>query len=156
MTTLKHNQNPNIKESTKAEQDKADQGKTEFSVAAERGRDAMHSVGSAASHAAQGVGQMASDAASDVGRRADDMTSRAGAGIEEFGDSITEHGPQKGMMGDATRAIGNTVHAGGEYLKNEKLSGIGEDLAQLVQRNPLMTIAVAVGLGWLLANRFRS
>ena len=156
MSTLKNNPNPIAKDSTKSEQNHTEQEKKEFSIAAERGRDALHSAGSAASHAAQGVGQMASDAANDVGRRADDLTSRAGAGIEEFGDSINENGPQKGMMGDANRAIGNSVHAGGEYLKNEKLSGMAEDLAELVKSNPLMTIAVALGVGWFLAGRFRS
>lgn len=135
---------------------KPEQENSEFSIAAGKGREALNSAGSMASHAAVGVGKMASDAASGVGHHADKLTARAGAGLEEIGDSINENGPQEGMMGHATRAVGSTVHAGGEYLKNEKLSGISEDLAHLVRRNPLTTIAVAIGLGWLLSSRLRS
>jgi hypothetical protein len=129
---------------------------SEFSIAAGKGREALNSAGSMASHAAAGVGQLATDAAAGVGHHADNVTSRAGAGLEEIGDSINENGPQQGMMGSATRAIGNTVHSGGEYLKNEKLSGMSGDFAKLVQKNPLTTIAVAIGLGWFLSSRFRS
>ncbi len=135
---------------------KPDQEDSEFSIAAGRGRDAVNSVGSMASHAAAGVGQLASDAVAGVGHHAENLTSRAGKGLEEIGDSINENGPQRGMMGDATRAIGSTVHSGGEYLKNEKLSGMSDDFAKLVQKNPLTTIAVALGLGWFLSSRFRS
>lgn len=128
----------------------------EWAQAAEKGREAMEAASAMAGHAGQAMGNMASDAASDVGRRADNLASDAGAGIREFGDRLSKGGPQAGMLGSASQALGQTVQDSGQYLENAKLSGMSRDLAQVVRQNPLPAIGIAFGLGWLLSSRVRN
>jgi hypothetical protein len=128
----------------------------EWAQAAEKGREAVEAAGAMAGHAGQAMGNMASDAASDVGRRADSLASDAGAGIRELGDRLSKGGPQAGMLGSASQALGQTVQDGGEYLENAKLSGMSRDLAQVVRQNPLPAVGIAFGLGWLLSGRMRN
>ena len=135
---------------------KADKQKVEWTQAADKGREAVESAGSMASHAGSAFNAMASDAASDVGRKADELAASAGMGIREMGDRMSRGGPQSGMLGTASKAVGQSVQEGGAYLENAKLSGMGKDLAEIVQRNPLFAVGTAFGIGWLLASRLRN
>ena len=106
--------------------------------------------------AANSVGEMASQAVSEVGRKADDLVASAGIGIQGLGDRISKTTPHNGMLGAASQAVAKTVKDGGEYLEGAKLSGITEDVAHLIRRNPIPAVLIAVGLGWFAARRLRS
>ncbi len=129
--------------------------KVEWTPAADRGREAVESAGEMASHAGSAVSAMAGDAVSDVGRKVDDLASSAGTGIREMGDRLSRGGPQNGMLGTASKAVGQSVQDSGTYLENAGLSGMSKDLADIVQRNPLPAVGIAFGLGWLMASRLR-
>ena len=135
---------------------KPDGRKDEWAQASEKGREAVESVGSMAAHAGSAVGTLASDAAIDVGRRADDLAASAGAGIRDMGDRIRRNGPQDGLLGTASHAVGNSVRDGGQYLENAKLSGVSQDIAELVRQNPIPAVCIALGVGWLLASKLRN
>src|SRR4051794_11632552 len=77
-----------------------------------------------AKEAASSVGEMVGNAASNVGRKADDLASSAGSGIKNFGDTIREHGPKEGMLGEASKTVANTTKQVGRYLEEEGLSGM--------------------------------
>lgn len=139
----------------------------EWAQAQGKAQETLSSVGEMASHAASAVGEMAgkaaadvgtlaSQAACDVGKRADDLTANAGAGIRGFGDTIAKNLPNSGIVGSASQSVAKTVHDGGEYLEHAKLSGMTEDLVQLIKRNPIPAVCIALGLGWFLASRTRS
>ena len=130
--------------------------KDEWTQAREKGRDAVGSVGSMANHAGSAVATMATEAVGDVGCKADDLAANAGAGIKDLGDRLSKGGPQSGVLGTASRAVGQAVHDGGEYVQNARLSGMGKDIAELVRQNPLPAVGIALGLGWLLASRSRN
>ncbi len=134
-------------------QDKAQQA---ASSVGEMATHAASAVGAMASQAACDVGTMASQAACEVGKRADDVTANAGAGIRGFGDTLAKNTPHSGMLGSASQAVAKTVHDGGEYLEHAKLSGMTEDIVQLIKRNPIPAVCIALGLGWCLASRMRS
>jgi hypothetical protein len=151
MSTRSTNSGPDAKSDMRPEAKKG-----EWAQAADKGREAVESVGAMASHAGSAVGAMASDAVGDVGRKADSLASSAGAGMKEMGDRLSRSGPQSGMLGSATHAVGQSVRDGGEYLESAKLSGMGNDIAQMVRQNPLPAVGIAFGLGWLLASRMRN
>ncbi len=113
-------------------------------------------VGAMASKAACDAGSMASQAACDVGKKADSLTANAGAGIQQWGDRLSKNAPHEGVLGSASQAFAKTVKDGGEYLEDAKLSGITEDIAQLVRRNPIPAVLIALGLGWFAAHKLRS
>ena len=79
---------------------------------ADKAKDAASKVGDMASSAASKVGEMASSAASTVGKNADKWTSAAGSGVKHFGETIKDKGPHEGVLGDATRAVADTIPAG--------------------------------------------
>ncbi len=141
--------------------------KEDWAQATDKAKEVAASVGSMASHAAAAVGDMASQAgtalgamashaACDAGKRADDLTSSAGIGIQRFGNEIDRNGPQKGVLADASHAVAKTVRNSGEYLEDAKLSGVTKDLTQLIQRNPIPAVCVAIGLGWFIARKLRN
>ena len=130
--------------------------KDEWNQAANKAREAAASVGEMASHTACAVGSMASHAACDVGKSADDLTVSAGISIQELGDRLSKNTPQTGVLGSASQAVARSVKDSGEYLEGAKLSGMTEDFAQLIRKNPLPAVFIALGLGWFVARKLRS
>ena len=138
-----------------------------FEGAADKVKEAAANVGEAASRAVTTAGEMASDAgcavgsmtsqaACDVGRKADDLTASAGAGIKGLGDKLSHNAPHSGVMGSASQAVARSVHDGGQYMQDAKLSGMVEDVAQMIRRNPFPAVFIAIGLGWVVARKMRS
>jgi ElaB/YqjD/DUF883 family membrane-anchored ribosome-binding protein len=122
---------------------------------AEKAKDVAGQAVDKAKEAASSVGGMVSDAAKNAGRKADDLTSSAGTGIKHFGDTIREHAPQ-GVLGDAAKTVASTTKQVGNYLEEEGLSGMFEDMTNLIKRNPIPAILVGVGLGVLIGRVMKS
>jgi hypothetical protein len=127
----------------------------EWAQAIDNAKEAAASVGEMAGHAASAVGGIASRAACDAGKKADDLTASAGVGIQGLGDQIRRNAPHSGMLGNASQAVATTVKHGGEYLEEHKLSGMTEDVVDLIRRNPLPSIFIAIGLGWLVGRMLK-
>lgn len=125
--------------------------KEEWAQATNKATEAATCAGEMASHAVSAVGAMASQAACDVGKRADDLTASAGAGIHGLGDRLSKNAPHDGLLGKASQAIARGVQHSGEYLEESKLSGMSEDVTQLIRRYPVPAIFIGIGLGWCAA-----
>jgi ElaB/YqjD/DUF883 family membrane-anchored ribosome-binding protein len=85
-------------------------------------------VGEEVKSAASSVGQMASDAASFIGKKAE----------------------------SATSAVSDTVKSGTKYVQDHSVSDMAGDLGELIKRNPIPAILIAVGIGFLVARATRS
>lgn len=133
-------------------------GKAQEAVAnvGEAASQAVHVARDLASEAGCAVGTAASQAACEVGRQADDLTASAGAGIKGLGDKLSHNGPQSGMFGQASQAVAKSVHDGGQYIEDAKFTGMVEDVAHLIRRNPIPAVFLAIGLGWVVARKMRS
>ena len=134
----------------------AEKAKDTAASVGELASDAASAVGAMAGKAACDAGSMASQAACDVGKKADNLTASAGAGIQQWGDRLSKNAPHEGVLGSATQAVAKVVKDGGQYLEDAKLSGITEDIAKLVRKNPIQAVLIAIGLGWFAANKMRS
>jgi len=133
-----------------------DKAKEVAGQATDKAKDFASQAVDKARDAASHVGEMASNVASTVGRKADDYTSAAGSGIKNFGDTIREHGPQEGMLGQATKTVASTTKEVGRYLEEEGISGMMEDMTTMIKRNPIPAILVGVGLGVLIGRLLKS
>jgi len=133
-----------------------DKAKDVASNAADKAKDVASQAMDKAKDAASSVGEMVQNAASTVGRKADDITSSAGSSIKQFGDTIREHTPKEGILGEASKTVANTTKQVGRYLEEEGLSGMMEDVTCLIKRNPIPAILVGVGLGVLIGRVLRS
>jgi hypothetical protein len=108
------------------------------------------------------MAEKAKDLASSAVNRVEEMTNKAekkadsavhsvGSGIEELAGTIREKGPHEGVLGTATTKVANTLESGGHYLQEEGLSGMAEDLTNVIRRNPIPALFVGIGIGFLLA-----
>lgn len=127
-------------------------GSSTMEKAQETAADVAERAKGMASSAAQSVG----DAASQVGKRADDAAASVGGGMQSVAGTIRDKGPRGGMMGSATSGVANMLESGGRYLEEEGVSGMAEDVTNLVRRNPIPAVLIALGLGFLLAKVTRS
>ena len=125
----------------------------EWSMAADKAREVAASVGEMASHAASAAGDLASQAACDVSNRVDQLTARAGSGIHEMGDTLGRNLPQSGLLGSASQSFAGAVQHSGEYLEDQKLSGLTKDVTCLIRRNPIPSVLISIGIGCLLARQ---
>jgi hypothetical protein len=120
---------------------------------------ASHTASTLADQAQQAVSNVA-DRAREVGsaasRSADDLAGRVGSGLESAAGSIRDHSPRSGMLGDAASSVASGLESGGRYLQEEGLSGIANDFTDLVKRNPIPALLLAVVVGVLIARATRS
>jgi ElaB/YqjD/DUF883 family membrane-anchored ribosome-binding protein len=113
-------------------------------------RDRLQDVTYKAQEAASNLGHTAQDLAATATEKADTALSTVGESMSSLAGTIRERGPQEGIMGSAATTVAQGLQTGGQYLKQHRLSDIGDDLTSLIRHHPLPAICVALGLGWLL------
>src|SRR5262249_17063868 len=99
---------------------------------------AMEKAKDVASHAGQAV----STVASNVGQKAESAVGSVGHGMASLGEKVQEKGPESGILGKASHAVGDALERGGRYLEEKKLSGMAGDLTDLIKRNPIPALLV--------------
>lgn len=117
----------------------------------DKAREMASGVGHRVSEAASTVGHRVSEAASTVGHKADDAAGSVGSGMQSLAGTIRQKMPHEGMIGSAGSAVADTLERGGRYLEQEGLSGMAQDLTNLVRRNPIPSLLIAFGVGFLIA-----
>jgi hypothetical protein len=137
----------------------AEKAKELASAVSDKSKELAAAVAQAATgmakDAASTVAQKASDVAATVGRKAEDATTSVGGGMKSLAQNIRDKGPREGMMGTATSAVASTLESGGQYLQQEGLQGIADDLSTFVRRYPLQSVLVGIGIGFCLARMTR-
>jgi len=91
-----------------------------------------------------------------LGEAADAGASAVGGGMKSLAGTVREQGPHEGMLGDATTAVAKGLEQGGKYLQKEGLTGMAEDVTEMIRRNPIPAVLVGVGIGFILAQLTRS
>jgi len=114
-------------------------------------KDAVTETGSRAKEAIADAGHKVSETAGYLGKKAEEATSAVGSGLKQMAGSLREHTPDKGMFGAASSAVADTLESGGKYLQQHGMSGIGEDMTNLIRRNPLPAFLIGIGIGFLVA-----
>jgi hypothetical protein len=101
--------------------------------------------------AASAVTEKARDMASAAGHKADEAVAAVGGGMKSLAGTIREHKPQSGVIGSAGSAAADTLESGGRYLQEQGLTGMAEDLTNLIRRNPITALLIGIGVGFLIA-----
>jgi ElaB/YqjD/DUF883 family membrane-anchored ribosome-binding protein len=100
--------------------------------------------------------ETAKDVGQAIGKKADDATAAAGRGMQTVADKIRDNAPNTGVVGAAAEAVSDRIESGGQYLEKEKLSGMMEDVTDVIRKNPVPTLLVAVAVGFLLGRALSS
>lgn len=101
--------------------------------------------------AMQKVGNLAKEAGAAVANKANQAVAATGRGIEQVAEGIREHTPDDGVLGKASNRVADSLQSGGKYLEEHRMDAMCRDLTGVIRSNPLMSIAIAVGAGFLLA-----
>ncbi len=114
-------------------------------------KNAAGCVGDAAKDVGSNISQAGQQAASYLGHKAEDATSAVGGGFKAAGDAIRQNAPHDGTLGQASSAVAKTLENTGNYLQQEGLEGIASDMANMIKKNPIPSLLIGVGVGYLLA-----
>jgi len=101
------------------------------------------------------VADKAKQAATYVGGKANEATEAVGAGMESLGGAIRDCEPATGLLHNAGEAVADKLEGTGRYLEQQGLKGIGEDVTNLIRRNPIPALLIGVGVGVLVARMIR-
>lgn len=130
--------------------------KEEFEGTVDKGKDLAKDMVGKGKDAASSALKTAGDVTSAVGKKAEQATAAVGSGIHSLGETIHENGPQDGLPGRVTGTVADALENTGKYLEEHGLSGIAEDVTNLVRRNPIPALLVGIGIGFLVARATRS
>jgi len=108
-------------------------------------------VGNHVKDAASTVTEKASDAASFIGQKADDAAGAVGSRMQSAAGTIRHSGPQEGMLGNASSALASTLENYGRELQEHGLTGLADDVTNMIRRHPVPAIFVGIGVGFLFA-----
>lgn len=122
---------------------------------AEKTRETFSNFADKAKDATATVAHKAEELCKDAEQRADDATAQVGHKIRSAADTVRSKGPHDGMLGSATATTASALESTGRYLEEEKLSGMANDVTELIRRNPLPALCIAAGLGFLLGRMLR-
>jgi len=156
---------------TTTKKDEGNKAKEQAGQALDKGRDAASHAGEAVSHAASAVGQAVAQKASDVGhtvaqkasdagqavaQKAEDATSAVGHGMQTVADKVRDNAPSEGMLGSASRGVADAIDSAGKYVEDRNLSGMMDDMTNLVKRNPIPALLLGLGIGFLIGRALSS
>jgi hypothetical protein len=116
----------------------------------------MQAIGEKAGDIASAAADKAKNLAGAVGDKVDSGVSAVGGGMQSVADTIRHKGPSGGVLGSATSAVASGLDNAGSYLEEKGLSGMAEDVTDMIRRNPIPALLVGVGIGYLLARALRS
>ena len=97
------------------------------------------------------TGSTIKKAATETSDSVERMTDRAGEALGSTAQNLRQHLPGAGKASDAAEAVSRGVKHTAEYLQEEGMSGIVEDLEILIRRYPSQTLLLGVGCGYLLS-----
>jgi len=122
----------------------------------DKAKDMAGDVADKAKDIAGNVADKARDLASTAGDRAEHAVGRAGSGIESLGHAVRENLPRGGTMGAVADRAAGGLESAGRYLQEEGLSGMADDLTDMIRRNPVPSVLIGIGIGYLIARAVRS
>lgn len=129
-----------------------EEAKSLASDAAQKAAD----LGNQAKGVAAGAIHKAEDAACFIGHKAEEAKEAVGTGMKSLGTTIREHTPKEGVVADAGAAVAGTLESGANYLEHHGFKDIGDEMTNIIRRNPIPAVLVGIGVGFLLARAIRS
>lgn len=123
---------------------------------AERARETAGNVAEKARETAGNVAERARDVASTIGHKADDAASAVGSGMKSLAETIRENAPHEGTIGKASSSVAGFLEHSARHLEEDGIASIGDELTKMIRRNPIPSLLVGIGIGFLLARATRS
>lgn len=125
-------------------------------AAGQKAQDLTHTAEQKVIDAARTAGQKASEAAQTVGHKAEDATAALGSGMQTAAGKVRQNLPHEGVLGQAGSAVADALERGGRYVEEKNIRGMADDVTEVIKRNPIPAVLIAVGLGFFIGRTLRS
>lgn len=103
---------------------------------------------------ASDVAAQVKDKASEIGAqaadKADDAMTSTGQGMQNLAQTVRDNAPS-GTVGEIATNAASALEKGGAYLQQSDPTAVRNDLEELIRRNPIPSLLVGLGIGFLLA-----
>ena len=129
----------------------ADKANEATKFVSDKANEAGKYVSENAKNLASSAMSSANDAATYAGKRAEDARCAVGSSVKSLGDSVRSAAPEDGVVHNAADSFASGLESAGKYLEEQDFSHMAEDVTNLIKRNPIPAICIAVGVGFLLA-----
>jgi len=127
---------------------KAQEGATALS---DKAKQTAETATDKAKELAHTVTEKAKDTAATLGHKAEDATQAVGSSIESLGGRLRDKLPQQGVLNAAGSSVASGLESSGKYIREEGLSGMADDMTNMIRRNPFPAVLVGVALGFMIA-----
>lgn len=135
----------------------SDQAEKAGTYVAEKASEAGKYVSDMAKSARSSAQHSAEKAASYMGEQAGNARSAVGSGIKSMSESLKSAAPQEeGMMHDAACSVADSLESCGQYIADHDFAAMSEDVTNVIRRNPIPSVLIAAGVGFLLAKAVTS
>lgn len=121
----------------------------------EKTQDVASNLGRKAEDIAGNLGSKAQHLASTAAEKAENTLSNVGEKISGFAGTLRENAPREGMLGNAAGAVADRLETGGRYLQQHGFSDMADDVTSLIRQNPIPSLLVGFGFGFLLGMSLR-
>jgi hypothetical protein len=127
------------------------------SAARDTAHQAASTVGDMAQHVASSAAETVQDAASAVTTQASKVTTVAADRVQDLADSIRQSGSSpdaSGVQRQAAQTTASVLDKTAQYLGPGGLHTLVGDVRSSIQRNPLRSLVIGLGVGYLLRARY--
>src|SRR5262245_36963160 len=107
-------------------------------------REEAAKTGEKAKETMSKVSEQTKDAAEYVGEKADDAAAAVGGGIKSLAGTLRENEPRSGVMKSAASTVADTLESTGRYLEKEGVTGMAEDVTDVIRRYPMAAVLVGI------------
>jgi len=121
----------------------------------DKARDVAAQTADKAREALRTAGEQASRVASSVGQTADQAAHAAGSSLRNLGEQLRENAPREGVVGSAAQYAASGLQQTGRYIEEHGVSGMIDDLTNVIRRNPVPAVLIGIGLGFLIGRALR-
>jgi hypothetical protein len=104
-----------------------------------------------------GIENTANGIASNVERAADQAQTALANKAHALSDKMTtvagkirDKAPSEGRLGTAAESVASGIERAGSYMRDHDLRAVGNDLTDVIRRNPVPATLVGVGVGFLI------
>jgi ElaB/YqjD/DUF883 family membrane-anchored ribosome-binding protein len=121
----------------------------------EKAQDTTSQLGQKAQDIAGNVRDKAQQFASSAASQTEDTLSNVGEKMSSLAGTLRERAPHEGMLGTAAGAVADRLETSGRYLQSHGLSDMTDDLSGLIRQNPIPSLLVGFGVGFMLGMAWR-
>lgn len=88
-----------------------------------------------------------------MAQTAQEKAQQVGEKAQEMGEKVAERASR--AAGYVEEKVNTGIHSVGEYLSEKNVRDMAHDVSELVKKHPIVSLAVGVGVGLLLASMLR-